>query len=91
MRKPIMSLQELEAQLLKLDPADRAHLRHVLDQSLQPLSHRDQPAKPVQNLADLFRNSALVEALASGELDLTRNQTIDPEFCGRMHRPGTAG
>lgn len=74
-----MSLQELEAQLLQLDTADRAHLCHILDQSLQPLSHRDQPAQPVKNLADLFRNSALVEALASGELDLTRNQTIEPD------------
>jgi hypothetical protein len=73
MRKPIMSIAELEAQLSKLDTADRAHLRLILEQSLQPIGHPDQPTQPVQNLADLFRNSAWVEALASGELDLTRN------------------
>jgi hypothetical protein len=72
-----MSIQELEAQLLNLDRTDRMHIFQVLEKSLQqPPANADQP---MQNLADFFRSSPLAEAVASGELDLTRNQTIEPD------------
>jgi hypothetical protein len=74
MRKSIMSIQELEAQLLTLDHNDRVRMFQILAQSLQPT-----PANPTQNLADFFRNSPLAEAVASGELDLTRDKTIEPD------------
>jgi hypothetical protein len=72
-----MSIQELEAQLLNLDHNDRVHIFQVLSQSLQQSPVK--PDQPTQNLADFFRNSPLAEAVASGELDLTRNQTIEPD------------
>jgi hypothetical protein len=74
MRKSIMSIQELEAQLLTLDHNDRVRMFQILGQSLQPT-----PTQPTQNLADFFRNSPLAEAVANGELDLTRDKTIEPD------------
>jgi hypothetical protein len=72
-----MSIEELEVQLLDLDHNDRLHMFQILAQSLQLSPAK--PEQPTQNLADFFRNSPLVEALASGELNLTRNQTIEPD------------
>jgi hypothetical protein len=77
MRHQYMSIQELEAQLLDLDHSDRVHIFQALAQSLQQSPAK--PDQPTQNLADFFRNSPLAEAVASGELDLTRNQTIEPD------------
>ncbi len=74
-----MSIQELEAQLLSLDHADRVHMLQVLEQSLQPTPTPETPTQPLQNLADFFRNSPLAEAMANGEVDLTRAQTIEPD------------
>jgi hypothetical protein len=78
MRHSHMSIQELETQLLKLDRADRVHMLQILEQSLQT-KLPEPPTQAVQNLADFFRNSPLAEAIASGELDLTRDQTIEPD------------
>jgi hypothetical protein len=77
MRKSIMSIQELEAQLLTLDHNDRVRMFQILAQSLQPTPAK--PTQPTQNLADFFRNSPLAEAVANGELDLTRDKTIEPD------------
>ncbi len=72
-----MSIQELEAQLLTLDHNDRVRMFQILEQSLQPTPAN--PAQPTPNLADFFRNSPLAEAVASGELDLIRDKTIEPD------------
>jgi hypothetical protein len=72
-----MSIQELETQLLNLDRDDRVRMFQLLEHSLR--STPDNPVQSCQNLADFFRNSPLAEALASGELDLSRDQTIEPD------------
>jgi hypothetical protein len=72
-----MSIQELETQLLNLDRDDQVHMLQLLERSLR--STAEKPPQPRRNLADLFRNSPLAEAIASGELDLTRDQTIEPD------------
>lgn len=72
-----MSIQELEIQLLNLDRDNQVYMFQLLERSLRSMSEK--PPQPRRNLADLFRNSPLGEAIASGELDLTRNQTIEPD------------
>jgi hypothetical protein len=70
-----MTTQELEQQLLNLDIDKRIHILQVLANSLTVTP----PVKKPQNLADFFRNSPLVEAMSSGELDLSRDQTLEAD------------
>jgi hypothetical protein len=66
-----MSLQELETQLLQLDPAQKIHLIQVLTQSLA-----SSPA-PEPSIVDFFRNSPLCEV--ADELDLSRDSSPIPD------------
>lgn len=72
-----MPLIELEQQALRLTLADRLHLIQVLLQSLTGLLTSN-PAAPSQTrkLSDFFRQSPLHEAMAAGELDLSRDQSL---------------
>ncbi len=73
-----MTTQELEQQLLNLDFAKRIHILQVLAKSLS-ISISTPASQPPQNLAEFFRNSPLVEAVSSGELDLSRDQTLEAD------------
>jgi transglutaminase/protease-like cytokinesis protein 3 len=69
-----MSIQELEAQLLRLDMGDRQRIVQVLLQSLTP----PQNTSPNESsIVDFFRNSPLCEV--ADELDLTRDQRPIPD------------
>jgi hypothetical protein len=64
MRKSIMSIQELEAQLLTLDKAERLRLSQLLTQSLLTTTPQISPPKPT--LADVitqFRHNMSPEEL----------------------------
>jgi hypothetical protein len=67
--------QELEQQLLSLKSAEKQRLIQLLSESL-PAS-TPQPAH--QSLVEFIQDSPLAEALASGELDLTRDQSPIPD------------
>jgi hypothetical protein len=74
MRNRIMSIQELEAQLLDLDQNERQRIVQILLQSLNPPN-----AAPADesSIVDFFRNSPLCEV--ADELDLTRDQSPIPD------------
>lgn len=70
-----MTVQELEQQLLRLPPADKLRIIQLLAQSLDAFwsdSHQDSPVK----LSDFFRQSPLAEAVATGDLDLSRDRSL---------------
>ena len=77
MRQRIMSMQELEAQLLDLDQNERQRIAQLLLQSLKPPATG--PAEEF-SIVDFFRNSPLCEV--SDELDLTRDQIPIPDRIG---------
>jgi hypothetical protein len=71
MRKSIMSIQELEAQLLTLDKAERLRLSQLLTQSLLTTPPQISPPKPT--LADViaqFRNNMSPEELDPNAEDI---------------------
>jgi hypothetical protein len=74
-----MPLIELEQQALRLTIADRLHLIQILVQSLSSILTGNpqvpQPSPPVK-LSDFFRQSPLCEAMANGDLDLSRDIAI---------------
>jgi hypothetical protein len=72
MRKSIMSIQELEAQLLTLDHSERQRIIQMLLQSLNPPKPTDETS-----IVEFFRNSPLCEV--ADELDLTRDQSPIPD------------
>jgi hypothetical protein len=74
MRQRIMSIQELEAQLLDLDQNERQRIAQLLLQSLKP--PETTPADE-SSIVDFFRNSPLCEV--ADELDLTRDQSPIPD------------
>ncbi|GEM_PF-439586 len=66
-----MTVQELEQQLLRLQPTDKLRMIQILAQSLNALwgQYQDSPVK----LSEFFRQSPLAEVTATGELDLSRD------------------
>jgi hypothetical protein len=66
-----MLTQELEQQLLSLEPAEKQRLIQLLSESL-PASTSQHVH---QSLVEFLQDSPFAEALASGELDLTRDQS----------------
>ncbi len=74
-----MLTQELEQQLLGLEPEEKQRLIQLLSESL-PASNPASTSQPTpQSLVEFLQNSPLAEALASGELDLTRDQSPIPD------------
>jgi hypothetical protein len=69
-----MPLIELEQQALRLTLADQLHLLQVLVKSLGNRLTLQPP--PPTKLSDFFRQSPLCEAVASGELDLSRDRAV---------------
>lgn len=74
MRHRIMSIRELEAQLLNLDPNERQRIVQLLLQSLNP--PKTAPADE-SSIVDFFRNSPLCEV--ADELELARDQSPIPD------------
>ena len=72
-----MTIQELERQLLTLDRSERIRLIQVMEQSLMIPSENRPLNTDNTSIVDFFRNSPLAEAINSGELDLSRDQTIE--------------
>ena len=74
-----MTIQELERQLLTLDRNERIRLIQIMAQSLAISSENHTPNPNNTSIVDFFRNSPLAEAINSGELDLSRDQTIEAD------------
>jgi len=74
-----MTHPELEQQLLALSPTDKLRIIELLARSLTTIETQSNAIDPSQNLADFFQNSPLAEALASGELDLSRDRSLVPD------------
>lgn len=83
-----MTIQELERQLLRLDRNERIRIIQIIAQSLAiqaqvveniSLSGNSTPNLDQTPIVDFFRNSPLAEAINSGELDLSRDQTIEAD------------
>ncbi len=72
-----MLTQELEQQLLSLEPAEKQRLIQLLSESLLAANSSSQ-ATP-QNLVEFLQDSPLAKALASGELDLSRDRSPIPD------------
>ena len=72
-----MTIQELERQLLTLDRSERIRLIQVMEQSLMIPSENRPLNTDNTSIVDFFRNSPLAEVINSGELDLSRDQTIE--------------
>lgn len=80
-----MTIQELETQLLNLNPTEKLHLITVLAQSL--LSHPEQQqlnpssvpssSNTEVSIVEFFRSSPLCEV--ADELDLTRDKSPVPD------------
>jgi hypothetical protein len=71
----IMTVQELEQQLLDLPPTEKLRIIQILAQSLDALwidKSQDSPAK----LSEFFRQSPLAEVAATGDLDLDRDRSL---------------
>jgi hypothetical protein len=72
-----MTIQELEQQLLSLDPAEKLRLIQLLSESLtakMPIQ------KTEASLVEFFRNSPLCEV--ADELELSRDKSL---FVDRVH------
>lgn len=73
-----MTVQDLEAELLRLSPTDKLHLIQLLAQSLNAdvvgQSH-NQPEK----LSDFFSQSPLAEVVANEGIDLERDRRLPEE------------
>jgi hypothetical protein len=74
MRNRIMSIQELEAQLLDLNQNERQRIVQIL---LQSLNSPQTTLADESSIVDFFRNSPLCEV--ADELDLTRDQSPIPD------------
>ncbi len=74
-----MLTQELEQQLLGLEPAEKQRLIQLLSESLSASNPASTPQPTHQSLVEFLQDSPLAEALASGELDLTRDQSPIPD------------
>jgi hypothetical protein len=75
-----MTIQELERQLLTLDRNERIRIIQVMAQSLAIPSQEPHTSNlDNTSIVDFFRNSPLAEAINSGELDLSRDQTIEAD------------
>jgi hypothetical protein len=75
-----MTIQELERQLLTLDRNERIRIIQVMAQSLATPSQEPRtPNLDQTSIVDFFRNSPLAEAINSGELDLSRDQTLEAD------------
>lgn len=75
-----MTIEELERQLLTLDENERIRIIQVMAQSLAiPSQEPRTPNLDNTSIVDFFRNSPLAEAINSGELDLSRDQTIEAD------------
>lgn len=80
-----MTTQELEQQLLNLEPAEKRRLIQLLTQSLttEPtIESSTPPPLPTQkaeanSLVEFFRTSPLCEV--ADEIDLTRNKSLIPD------------
>ena len=73
-----MTAQELEQQLLNLPPSEKLRLIQILAQSLNGvLAESDEDSD--LSISEFFRQSPLAEAVASGELDLSRDRSL--KFC----------
>ena len=80
-----MTIQELEQQLLSLDPAEKCRLIQLLTQNLttEPtIDSSTPPTLPMQkaesnSLVEFFRNSPLCEV--ADQIDLTRDQSSIPD------------
>jgi hypothetical protein len=71
----IMTVQELEQQLLGLPPTEKLRIIQILAQSLDTLwsdKKQDSPA----SLSEFFRQSPLAEVAATGDLDLDRDRSL---------------
>jgi hypothetical protein len=71
----IMTVQELEQQLLGLPPTEKLRIIQILAQSLDALwsdKKQDSPAR----LSEFFRQSPLAEVAATGDLDLERDRSL---------------
>lgn len=71
----IMTVQELEQQLLGLPPTEKLRIIQILAQSLDALwsdKKQDSPAR----LSEFFRQSPLAEVVATGDLDLERDRSL---------------
>lgn len=75
----IMTIRELERQLLTLDRNERIRLIQVMAQSLAIPSENRTPNIDNTSIVNFFRNSPLAEAINSDELDLSRDQTIEAD------------
>ena len=83
-----MTIQELERQLLTLDRNERIRIIQIIAQSLTlpspvvdniSLNGNSTSNLDQTSIVDFFRNSPLAEAINSGELDLSRDQTIEAD------------
>ena len=72
-----MTIQELERQLLSLDPDEKRRLIRFLSQSLVLESSTTSMTEKAGSLVTFFRNSPLCEV--ADELDLTRDQSLIPD------------
>lgn len=74
-----MTHPELEQQLLALSPTDKLRIIELLAHSLTTTKTSETEFDSSKNLADFFQNSPLADAIASGELDLSRDQSLIPD------------
>jgi len=71
----MLTLTDLEDQLLRLPPSDKLRLIQLLAQSLNSLwSQTPQPSP--QKLSEFFRQSPLADVIAMGDLDLSRDRSL---------------
>lgn len=74
-----MLTQELEQQLLSLEPAEKQRLIQLLSESLLAANPASTFQATPQNLVEFLQDSPLAKALASGELDLSRDLSPIPD------------
>ena len=70
---PVMTIPELEKQLLQLSLNDKLYIIQLLAQSLTVPNRNAQAERPVK-LSEFFRQSPLAEV--SEELDLSRDRSL---------------
>jgi hypothetical protein len=74
----IMTVQELEQQLLGLEPTEKLRIIQILAQSLDALwSNKNQES--TVRLSEFFRQSPLAEVAATGDLDLSRDRSLSQD------------
>lgn len=70
-----MTVQELEQQLLRLQPTEKLRMIQILAQSLNAL-WSDQPQDSPLKLSEFFRQSPLYEVAVTEALDLNRDRSF---------------